>query len=257
MINKKLTFMHCDHVPHCTGAVDKVFQGYASIQFMTSGAIDLSYGNRGYHLSGAWVWAAWPGPHTIFHASPKHGHWDHRYLAFRGTDVNSWLKSGLLPCSPIRIGRIGALSQDFDRILTYARRNDKTGKMVANHLLEAMLLMLQDGGYGLPEKDNFLALVDDWLFAHRFAKPDYDELAQTLGMGQSTLRRKFRDVSGQSLHARFIELQMETARLLIADRSIAIKEVAHRLGFSDVYYFSKQFRKYVGVPPATFRRSIQ
>ncbi len=252
-----MTFLHCDHVPECTGAVDKVFDGYASFQFMTTGGVFLSYDGQRHDLFGAWVWCAWPGPHTVFHVAHGQSHWDHRYIAFRGATVETWLSQGLLPRSPVPVARIAALSQDFDRILTFARRSDPLAHDVAEHLTSAMLLVLRDGGYGSQDSGNFLPAVDKWLFDRRFVRPDYEELADQLGIGLSTLRRKFRQQSGQSLHARFLEIRIEAARTLISDRSMPIKEVAHVLGFNDVYYFSKQFRRFVGVPPATFRRSIQ
>ena len=256
-MKQDITFLHCDHVPECTGAVDKVFQGYASIQFMMSGSVYLSYDGRRHDLDGPWVWCAWPGPHTVFHVAKGQSHWDHRYIAFRGSKVEVWLADGLLPDSPVPVGRLAALSQDFDRIITFARRSDSLGRNIAEQLTDAMLMILKDGGYGPHESDNFLATVDEWLFQNRFGRPDYESLASQLGMGESTLRRKFRQNAGQSLHARFLAIRIEAARALISDRSIPIKEIAHMLGFNDVYYFSKQFRKLVGVPPAAFRRSIQ
>jgi len=36
-----------------------------------------------------------------------------------------------------------------------------------------------------------------------------------------------------------------------------IKMIAARLGYNDVYFFSRQFRLITGVPPAIYRRSRQ
>jgi len=35
-----------------------------------------------------------------------------------------------------------------------------------------------------------------------------------------------------------------------------IKNLAEKYGFSDVYTFSRQFRKYTGATPAAFRKNI-
>ena len=139
----------------------------------------------------------------------------------------------------------------------FAKRSDPLGREIAQQLTRVMLLVLKDGGYGPQENDKFLADVDEWLFENRFEKPDYATLARSMGMGVCTLHRKFRRSAGQSLHNRFLAVRIQTAREMISDRSIAIEEVAHVLGFNDVYYFSRQFRRIVGMPPAAFRRSIQ
>ena len=252
-----ITFMHCDHVPRCTGAVDKVFEGYSSIQFMASGKLHLAYGKEEHDLCGAWAWAAWPGPHIVFRRAPSSTHWDHRYLAFRGPRVDSWLESGLLPKTPHRVQRVGAMSYDFDRLTRFARRGDDDGRRIAMHLAEALLLTLKDGGYGALARGDLVTTVDEWLYERRCERPDYGEIARSMHIAESTLRRLYRRETGVSLHARYLAIKLDAARELIADPRLSIKEIAYRLGYSDVYYFSKQFRRYFGVPPATFRRSIQ
>jgi YesN/AraC family two-component response regulator len=49
---------------------------------------------------------------------------------------------------------------------------------------------------------------------------------------------------------------MREAKRLLADKSLAVYEVAARVGFDDPYYFSKAFKKATGLSPAAFRREI-
>jgi len=252
-----LTFLHCDHVPRCVGAVDKVFEGYSSIQFMASGNLHLAYDTQTYDLEGAWAWAAWPGPKTVFHKGYSVAHWDHRYIAFRGERVDQWKEAGLLPDAPLRIDRIGSLAYDLDRIIVHVRASTDADIRIAGYLIEAMLLALKAARYCNEKKADLVSAVEAWLFEHRAGPPDYRLLARDLAMGESTLRRKYREETGGSLHARYLEIRLDAARDLIADQKLPIKEIAHTLGFSDVYHLSKQFKRRFGVPPATFRRSIQ
>jgi len=43
----------------------------------------------------------------------------------------------------------------------------------------------------------------------------------------------------------------------LGETNLPIKEIAERLGYNDVYFFSRQFRKQMGVPPAAYRKSRQ
>jgi AraC-like DNA-binding protein len=55
--------------------------------------------------------------------------------------------------------------------------------------------------------------------------------------------------------ARYITLQkIEYAKQLLGMPHLSIMEVAERSGFSDVYYFSKVFKKETGSTPSAFRK---
>jgi len=76
-------------------------------------------------------------------------------------------------------------------------------------------------------------------------------------MGLSTLRRRFRQTTGTSIHAYALQCRIAAAREMLGSTDLAIKEVASRLGYTDVYFFTRQFRQLSGVPPAAYRRSRQ
>lgn len=51
-----------------------------------------------------------------------------------------------------------------------------------------------------------------------------------------------------------IRQRMHQAAYLLQDRNLRISEVARRVGYEDLYYFSRFFRKHYGVSPREFRR---
>ena len=86
---------------------------------------------------------------------------------------------------------------------------------------------------------------------------DYDALAEEIGMTAGTLRRRFRAATGISPHQHVLQLRIAEARQLLGESDEPIKSIAQRLGYRDVYFFSRQFRAVTGVPPAMYRRSRQ
>lgn len=86
---------------------------------------------------------------------------------------------------------------------------------------------------------------------------DYHELAKSVAMSLTTLRRKFRAATGQSLHRYHLEHRAANARHLLGTTDEPIKQVASRLGYRDVFYFTRQFTQLTGVSPAAYRRSRQ
>ena len=87
------------------------------------------------------------------------------------------------------------------------------------------------------------------------APPDYEELAAGAGMSISTFRRHFRAAMGLAPHEYLLHCRINSARQMLARTDLPVKEIAQRLGYSDVFFFTRQFTRTAGVPPAQYRKS--
>lgn len=85
--------------------------------------------------------------------------------------------------------------------------------------------------------------------------PTSDQLAQTLCVSASTLRRRLAE-AGQPYQAIKDQVRQEMATLWLADASVTFAEIAERLGFADVSSFYKAFRKWTGTNPGQYRGLI-
>ncbi|RME70993.1 MAG: AraC family transcriptional regulator, partial [Verrucomicrobia bacterium] len=52
----------------------------------------------------------------------------------------------------------------------------------------------------------------------------------------------------------FNRLKVQRACELLATTTLSIAEIAEQLGFDDPYYFSRLFRKIMGMAPRVYRR---
>ncbi|MCQ4310348.1 AraC family transcriptional regulator [Pseudomonas stutzeri] len=85
--------------------------------------------------------------------------------------------------------------------------------------------------------------------------PTSEQLAQTLCVSPSTLRRRLAE-AGQPYQAIKDQVRQEMATLWLADAAITYAEIAERLGFADVSSFYKAFRKWTGTNPGQYRGLI-
>lgn len=261
-----LIFLHSQHYSRCKVHMDKHFDGYFTLQYMASGGIELSYGERTYTLTGRWFWPHFPGPRTILRPARGHAFWDHRYVAFKGPLAGQWAADGLLLQAPQASPGNRRFEKSFDALLQLVQRSDAWGHRRAVNQLERILLELaearaQPGRRGEPggsrshRPDPWLERVLERLTQEPEGDFDYSQLAKQSCMALSTLRRRFREASGTALHTYALQCRVAAARKLLGETNLSIKDIAQRTGYRDVYFFSRQFHRHTGVPPATYRKS--
>ncbi len=89
------------------------------------------------------------------------------------------------------------------------------------------------------------------------SKPDFAGLAAGQGLAYSTFRRIWARIFALP-PAQYVQRhKIQEACRLLRETDLTMEDIAERLNFCDVYYFSKQFRRCTGMPPRTFRRMNQ
>ena len=54
-----------------------------------------------------------------------------------------------------------------------------------------------------------------------------------------------------------IGVRLERARLLLSESDLTVDQIARNLGYGDVYFFSRQFKNRVGMPPTAWRAATR
>ena len=70
-------------------------------------------------------------------------------------------------------------------------------------------------------------------------------------------RRRFVRATGRTPLQYLSALRVDAARQLLAAGGLSVKEVAQRVGLPDAFYFSRLFRKSVGVSPAKYAQNMR
>jgi len=83
---------------------------------------------------------------------------------------------------------------------------------------------------------------------------DADRLASHAGISTSQMNRRFRAATGFSPQVYWQHQRAALCRRALRERTETLEELAPILGFSDVYYFSRWFRKQTGATPGQYRR---
>jgi len=79
-------------------------------------------------------------------------------------------------------------------------------------------------------------------------------LARQLGCHRSFLARRFREQTGQSPSEYLIGRRLQQAMNALRGSDGSVTRIAEACGFGSVEYFSRLFRRRIGIPPTVFRR---
>ena len=82
-----------------------------------------------------------------------------------------------------------------------------------------------------------------------------EELAKTIFRSKDYCLKLFRREFRITPYAYQIERKIETAKALLADTHTSIGDIAEKLGYSDIHYFSNLFQKKCGCRPSEYRKS--
>ena len=146
----------------------------------------------------------------------------------------------------------GLLAQHADSCW---RRGDEAGKIQSHVLLQAMLLQLWEEAFR-PAPSPLDLVLDQVVHAIQ-AEPGrrwrIEELAEQVHLSRAQFVRRFHALVGRSPIHFIIQTRLERARLLIEETDMSLGQIAEVLGYQDVAYFSRQYKRYMGQSPGAIR----
>lgn len=83
-----------------------------------------------------------------------------------------------------------------------------------------------------------------------------DLLCQRMAFSRSYLERLFEEEMGCGIKQYFMQMKMERAKELISERHYNFTEISAMLGLNSIHYFSRTFKKFTGMTPTQYQRSV-
>jgi AraC-like DNA-binding protein len=196
-------------------------------------------------------------PHGSGHQYGQNaGEWDHSWIHVDG----DWVAERLVECG-IREGAILKLEQPermepcLWRLYTELTNHQEPDPVILknifhNWLREVMRDLREGASPFVPEK---IRGVKQYLDQHASRPVTLQALAEKAGLSVPHLCAEFRRCCGDSPINYLIGLRLKQARYLLLDRGLSVGEIAARVGYDDIYHFSKLFKKHFGVSPRAMR----
>jgi len=101
-----------------------------------------------------------------------------------------------------------------------------------------------------PVKPEWFARALEYVDANMASPVSSIDLAQAAGVSQTALTKAFRRTFGVSAGGYILETKMREAERLLNEGELLVKQVAARIGFSSVQYFSRTYKLHFGKAPS-------
>lgn len=109
---------------------------------------------------------------------------------------------------------------------------------------------------GQRRSDTLLQSVCAYLEEHVADSVTIEDLCRRFCVSKSTLQKLFRSRVGSGISHVYQQLKVDRAKAMIREKQYNFTEIAQRLGYSSVHYFSRHFKQVAGMTPSEYAASV-
>ncbi len=184
--------------------------------------------------------------------------WDEYWIGIKGEIIQQLQASGHIrpENACLTIGLQTGIVNLFNEIIETAQLEQPGYQPLisgaALHLLGTIHAVARQ--HSLAKDEDSIILRAQLLFRANVHHPySPEKAAAELNVGYSWFRKQFKSHTGMSPGQYYLQLKIEEARNLLMTGGVSVKEIAGRLNFDSVFYFSKLFKAKTGLSPTDFQ----
>jgi AraC-like DNA-binding protein len=210
-------------------------------------------------------------PGSLLITRPGHWHryrpehdtgWVEHYVGFRGNIASHifrqpWFAAGK---AVVDIGNREEFIDTYYKIFEYIQEEKPGSQQVAAGMIMKLL------GYMIShdkQKDfsgkRVEQIIQNACFMIRKnveQQIDFRDFAEQNHIGYSYFRKMFKKYTGVPPVQYHLDLKIMRAKEMLLSTDKIIKEISYELGFQSIYYFSRVFKKKIGVSPSEIRKTL-
>lgn len=159
-----------------------------------------------------------------------------------------------------RLSDSGRTAQLFHQLMDMSLEEKLYTKNMSDYAVSLLLMELsqeycrdREGSARLPDA---VISAGEWIKNHYYQPFDVSTLAKAVGYSSDYLSSLFKSSTGISIVRYTNQLRIKTAKTLLSNYVITIKEAAFSCGFSDEKYFMKVFKQIEGITPSQYKKSF-
>lgn len=102
--------------------------------------------------------------------------------------------------------------------------------------------------------DKFASDVIKFLSDNVYGNLSIDDVCKKINYSKAYVFKNFKLVTGKSVMEYYSDIKIKEAKKLLWESTLSVKEISEKLCFDTPNYFTKSFKKIVGVTPTEYRK---
>jgi len=103
-------------------------------------------------------------------------------------------------------------------------------------------------------QNKYIMKVQEYIHEHYGEDINFEELADTIGVSYSYLRRLYNEKLNMSITDYLNNYRIEKAKNLLKNSSLTLQKIAQSVGYSNIQSFKRYFKKYEGITPSEYKK---
>lgn len=181
------------------------------------------------------------------------------WVHFTGTKAADYIQNSEFSNSSIIDYDSSDFTDTVEVLINELRQKNTMYKQYCSAKLIAFLVKLNrlNDNLFFPKKYEHIEKVCNYISDNYFVNVSNDLYASMCNLSTSYFLKEFKAFTGTTPHQYKIALQLENSKKLLLSSDYTLEQIGTIVGFSDVTYFSRFFKKNTGLTPSDFRRKSQ
>ncbi len=248
---------------NCVGAVDDTLdistrdiRNDYYMMYVIKGGMKIKFGDFDGSISAGQLLIMKPGTEYMYNCERERG-LNYLWIHFTGNMAEKMVcDAGILFNEINNCGYISEVVECWRRMCTEFVINDdyfaQATKSIFNEILIGFSRRINKS-----DERNRLIKSTSYIYENYQKKISIEFLADMENLSQSHYRAIFTRTLGESPVEYIISRRIEAAIYLLNNSDKKLSEIAELVGYNDVYYFNRQFKRKTGVSPGKYRKNKQ
>jgi AraC-like DNA-binding protein len=236
------------------------FAPYYSLHAVLRGELLVTYRGNQVLLHAGDLFCMYPHEAYEYQIHPGTAGLQLSWLAFKGQLADAQLQQTLLSAQYpfIRKGASRELISTMHSLRgLISQQQAEQSLLITSKLLLFLHALVeaanQQPAADRPEQPLWLTRSKLYMDIHFAEGITIEQVSDWLDLSRSHFSKSFHRHTGISPNHYLQALRMEEAKKRLAETSYSITEIAHSLGYADLFTFTRAFVRYYGLPPRDFR----
>lgn len=230
--------------------------------YIISGRGVYIYKGKRYELHAGQGFLIYPNDITTYIADEKDP-WHYVWIGFSGYDAEALVAATGIredyPIFTVEDGEkvVSCLRQTYQDIRQMRNMTASNLAAAGGALRFAALICPAEADAAMLSSNAYYEKAMWYIHAHLDEVISIVDIASFVGLSRSQLFRAFKQVTGRSPSAAVASARVESARMMLKNKDLTVKQVAASCGYINVSHFCTAFKRAFGVSPLAFQMHAQ